>query len=89
MDHPWWLPVLAVVVAGLAMFFGLGCLFWRLHVLNRGFGPDTLRALGTIIFIPTLLILAIVSKLETSTLSALLGTIAGYTLSNTPPDRKD
>ena len=83
MDYPQWLPVLAVVGAVIAMNGGLLGVFLRLNAKGQGFGPNALHALGTILFIPTLLILAIVTKFETSTLAALLGTIAGYILSNT------
>ena len=48
---------------------------------QKGLGPNTLKALGTILFIPTLLLLASTGNLNNPTLAALLGTIAGYILS--------
>lgn len=87
MDYHKWLAVMAVAGAALTMILGLIGIFWQLHTLNRGFGQDSLRALGTIMFIPTLLILAVVTSFDVSTLAALFGTIAGYILSTTPPDK--
>jgi hypothetical protein len=69
------------------MIGGLGGVFWRLHKKNQGFGVNSLRAMGTVLFIPTLLIVAIVGKLDAATISALLGTVAGYVLSNVGPDK--
>lgn len=86
-DYSDWLSLLALAGAAITMIGGMLGVFVRLHSLGQGFGPSSLRALGTVLFIPTLLILAIVTKFETSTLAALLGTIAGYVLSNGGPDK--
>src|SRR5262249_42948183 len=88
MEIPQWLPVVAVVAASIAMIGGMIDLFWQLHRAGRIFGPNSTRALGTVMFIPTLLILAIVTRFETSTLAALLGTVAGYVLSSVTPEDK-
>ena len=59
----------------------------RLKAKEQGFGPNSLKALGLVLFIPTLLIIGIViPNFQTETLSALLGTVAGYVLSHSQPD---
>jgi uncharacterized membrane protein len=56
--------------------------FVRLRATKQGFGPNSLRALGIVLFIPVLLLLALLTDFKAETLAALLGTIAGYVLSN-------
>ncbi|MDP3512335.1 MAG: hypothetical protein Q8S20_06270, partial [Sulfuritalea sp.] len=65
---------------------GLHKTFERLAAKQQGFGPNTLKAIGILLFLPTLLILAVVTDFKTETLAALLGTVAGYALSNSKPD---
>jgi len=77
-----WLKVVAVLGAVVAMIYGLNRVFERLKEKQQGFGPNSLKAIGVILFVPTLLILAIVTDFKTETLAALLGTVAGYVLSN-------
>ncbi len=73
---------LCIVIGAMAiMAFGLYAIFGRMKEKNQGFGPNTLKALGIILFIPTILILATTTNFQTETLAALLGTIAGYVLS--------
>lgn len=74
--------LIAVIGAVAVMIYGLNMIFKRLKEKNQGFGPNSLKAIGVILFIPTLLILAILTEFKTETLAALLGTIAGYVLSN-------
>jgi len=80
----------AVIIAGLALLGGLVGFYYRLYSDNkdvpvekrlRGFGPNSLRALGIVIFLPTLLILGISTQFNSQALAALLGTVAGYVLS--------
>ncbi|WP_444904086.1 hypothetical protein ACJJIU_02545 [Microbulbifer sp. CnH-101-E] len=61
---------------------GLFIVYKRITAKGQGFGPATLKAIGVVLFIPTILILAIVTEFQSETLAALLGTIAGYVLSD-------
>jgi hypothetical protein len=73
---------LGVLAAGMAMVGGLWFVFARLRSLQQGFGPNSLKALGIVLFVPSLLIVGIViPDFKSDTLSALLGTVAGYVLS--------
>lgn len=83
-----WLKFIAVSGSALVMVIGLCLVFARLKAMNQGFGPNSLRALGVVLFIPTLIILAVVVNFNLETLAALLGTVAGYVLSNSRPDDK-
>lgn len=80
------LNIITVVGAFVVSIVGLIYVFNRLKVKAQGFGPNSLRAIGIVIFIPTLLILAVVTDFKTETLAALLGTVAGYVLSNSKSD---
>ena len=81
-----WLKLIAVLGAVVIILVGLALVFARLKAKEQGFGPNSLRAIGIVIFVPVLLILAIVTEFKTETLAALLGTVAGYVLSNSKPD---
>ena len=81
-----WLMIVAVFGAIAAMLFGLWGVFARLKAKDQGFGPNSLKAIGVVLFVPTLLILAIVTDFNTATLAALLGTVAGYVLSISKPE---
>lgn len=81
-----WLKLIAVVGAVAAMLFGLYHVFARLKAMSHGFGPNSLRAIGIVLFVPSLVILAIATDFKTETLAALLGTVAGYVLSLSKPD---
>jgi len=76
------LKIIAVFGAIVTMVYGLSRVFERLKAKEQGFGPNSLKAIGVVLFVPTLLILAIVTDFKTETLAALLGTVAGYVLSN-------
>lgn len=81
-----WLQVIAVIGAVAAMLYGLNIIYKRIKAKNQGFGPATLKAVGVVLFIPTILILAVVTNFQSETLAALLGTVAGYVLSNGKSD---
>ncbi|MBU3021584.1 hypothetical protein [Aestuariibacter sp. A3R04] len=81
-----WLQVVAVCGAVAAMLYGLNIIYKRVKAKNQGFGPATLKAVGVVLFIPTILILAVVTDFQSETLAALLGTVAGYVLSNGKSD---
>jgi len=64
------------------MLFGIWSVFDRLKDAKQGFGPNSLRSLGMVLFIPTLILMPIiVPNFGKETLAALLGTVAGYVLS--------
>ena len=81
-----WLQVVAICGAVAAMLYGLNIIYKRIKAKNQGFGPATLKAVGVVLFIPTILILAVVTDFQSETLAALLGTVAGYVLSNGKSD---
>lgn len=81
-----WLKGIAVIGAVLAMLYGLNRVHARLRAKKQGFGPNSLRALGIVLFIPVLLLLSLLTDFRTETLAALLGTVAGYVLSNSKPN---
>jgi hypothetical protein len=81
--------VVGISGAAIAMLLGLWCVFARLRALEQGFGPNSLKSLGIVLFIPSLLIVAIaIPDFKGEPLAALLGTIAGYVLSYTKGDDK-
>jgi hypothetical protein len=80
-----WSPLrlAAAITAAVTMLAGLWLVFSRLKAKNQGFGPNALKALGLVLFLPTLVIVAVaVPNFNTETLAALLGTVAGYVLSH-------
>lgn len=76
------LKLIAVLGAVITMISGLYMVYARLKAKDQGFGNNSLKAIGVILFIPTILILAIVTGFQPETLAALLGTVAGYVLSS-------
>lgn|GEM_PF-740743 len=84
-----WLKGVAVAGAVIAMISGLFLVFCRLKANGQGIGPNSLKAIGVVLFVPSLVILAIVTDFKTETLAALLGTVAGYVLSNAEPNKRD
>jgi hypothetical protein len=77
--------VLGVVIV---MIYGMNRVFRRLKDLGEGFGPNALKSLGIVLFLPSLVLLALLTDFKTETLAALLGTVAGYVLSNTEEKSK-
>ena len=80
---PSWLEGVAVVGVLFSMILGVFWVFNTLKLREQGFGPNSLKALGIVLFIPSLVLLALLTDFQTETLAALLGTVAGYVLSNT------
>ena len=77
-----WLKIIAVIGSIIVILVGLYYVFERLKAKDQGFGPNSIRAIGIVIFVPTLLILAVVTQFNAASLAALLGTVAGYVLSS-------
>lgn len=87
MDALEWSRVLAVIGAVVAMLGGLWLVGARLKAKDQGFGPNSLKALGIVLLVPGLIIVAIaIPEFQTETLAALLGTVAGYALSHSKSD---
>lgn len=81
--------VVVIAMASIAMIAGMGLVFFNLHQNKHGFGPNSLKALGLVSFLPTLLIISVaVPEFKSEVLSALLGTVAGYVLSSNRPEDK-
>jgi hypothetical protein len=80
-----WLKLIGVSGAVVAMLFGLYQVFAGLKARGSGFGRDSLRAIGLVLFLPSLVILAITTAFKPETIAALLGTVAGYVLSSSGP----
>lgn len=80
------LRLIAVIGAVLTMLYGVNRVHARLKAKNQGFGPNSIRAMGMVLFLPILLMLALLTDLKTETLAALLGTVAGYVLSGSKPE---
>lgn len=73
----------AIIGAFIVTLLGLWVVSARMKAKNQGFGPNSLKALGLVLFVPTLVVVATaVPEFKTDTLSALLGTVAGYVLSH-------
>jgi hypothetical protein len=60
-----WMRLLAVLAASATMLYGTKRVYDRLATLNQGFGPNSLRAIGIVLFLPVLLILAMVTDFTT------------------------
>ena len=80
------LKIVAVGGALLIALYGINRIDARMKARNQGFGPNTLRALGLVIFLPALVVFAVVADLPAGVLAALLGTVAGYVLSQSTSD---
>ena len=76
----------AVVGSVAIMFYGTNRIYARLKQQGQGFGANSTKALGMMLFIPTIIILSILTDFRTETLAALLGTVAGYVLSSSKQD---
>jgi phosphatidylserine synthase len=53
----------------------------------NGFGPNTIRAIAVILFIPSLLILSFIDNMQHESLWTLWGAVAGYVLQR--PSERD
>lgn len=76
------LKMLACTGAIAIAAYGLNRVFSRLKSKNQGIGPNSIKAIGVLLLLPTLIILAMTTDIKGEALTALLGTVAGYVLSN-------
>ena len=83
------LSLIIAIGAILSMLVGLYHIFARLKEKNAGFSQNSLKALSVILFIPALLLISIQKDFASEALAALLGTVAGYVLSNSRDSNKD
>lgn len=74
--------IIALVGAIAGMLAGLYIVFDRLKFKQQGFGPNSLKALGLVLFLPTLVFVSSLKNFTGETIAALLGTVAGYVLSH-------
>ncbi len=81
-----WLKLIAVGGSVITMLIGLYFVFDRMKAKEQGFGPSSLKAIGIVLFVPSLVILAASADFNSETLAALLGTVAGYVLSTSQSD---
>jgi putative Mn2+ efflux pump MntP len=72
----------AIIGAVVTMLVGLWFVFSRLKEKQLGFDTNSIRALGLVMFLPTLILaFSIKEGISSEALAALLGTVAGYVLS--------
>ncbi|HEX6751257.1 MAG TPA: hypothetical protein VF092_28460 [Longimicrobium sp.] len=76
----------AIVAVGAVMAMVGGLWLVHAHLRSRSFEANSLKALGLILFLPTLLMISVLNdRLQSEALAALLGTVAGYVLSQARP----
>jgi hypothetical protein len=74
--------ILVVSSSFAVIIFGLARVFINLRDNNQSIGPSTIRLIGVILFLPTLVIISIMTQLDKVALATLLGTVAGCILSD-------
>ena len=84
-----YIHMIAICGSVAAMLLGIYLVFDRLKTLNEGFNSNSIKILGVIIFLPVLVMLAVLTNFGGETLAALLGTVAGYILSNSENKNKN
>lgn len=83
------IKLVVIICAAISMIVGMVLIFMNLRKNSHGFGPNSLKALGLVFFLPTLLIISVaLPDFKPEVLSTLLGTVAGYVLSNSKPEEK-
>jgi hypothetical protein len=75
------IKLLAIVGAVAVMIIGLFLIFSRLKAKGESVGPNSLRTISVVLFVPALLMLAVLTEFKTETLAALFGVVVGYALS--------
>ena len=85
-DGTFFLKLVAILGMVIAMLYGARGVFARLREKQQGFGPGSLQAFAITIFLPAVVIVALLTNLDTQAIAALFGTIAGYVLSSPKRD---
>ncbi len=80
------IKIMAVLGSFIVMLSGFLMVYLTLKARQKSFGPVSSRTVGVILFIPSLIILAVTADLDAQLLAGLLGTVAGYTLSRDDKD---
>ena len=80
-QEPDYLLICIVIGALLTIFYGLVCIFRHMKNREESMNRHHLHAIGLVLFLPTLLILASTTGMHKETIAAFLGIIAGYLLS--------
>ena len=75
------LKIIVIIAMVTIILFGICKIFELLKRKEQGLGDNSVKTIGIILFLPILLLLAILTDFQTETLAALLGTVAGYVLS--------
>jgi peptidoglycan/LPS O-acetylase OafA/YrhL len=79
-----------LTIGSVALFFGgLAFVFLTLYRQKRGFGNETNRALGIVLFLPVLFFTIGYKEFPGEAIAALLGTLAGYIFSPGTTNNKD
>jgi hypothetical protein len=86
LDETFFLKLVAIVGMLITILYGARGVFARLREKQAGFGPSSLQAFSITIFLPSVVIVALLTGLDTQAIAALLGTIAGYALSSPKED---
>ena len=79
---PGLLSIIIAIGGTLAMLSGIWLIFARLKDKDQGLGPNALKGVGIVLFVPSILLMAVHGRFASEALAALLGTVAGYVLSH-------
>ena len=71
-----------IIICGAMFVVGLLFVFLTLKRQGRGFGNETNRALGIVLFLPVLFFAIGFKEFSSDAIAALLGTLAGYVFSS-------
>ena len=80
MDQRNILLLVSIIGVNLIAIIGLVFLFKRLSAMNQGIGPLTLKTIGILFIIPSIVTLSVLQEQIKPEVAALFGTIAGYVL---------
>lgn len=80
-----WIWFVAFSVAAMVMFYGLNIMYKSIKAKGQGFGASSLKTIGVVLLIPTILILAVLTRFQAGTLATLLDGVARYVLSKRKP----
>ncbi|MEX0627081.1 MAG: hypothetical protein WEB63_00165 [Cucumibacter sp.] len=81
-------PTLIVVLIAAAVIF-FGGLYIVYQKQSSGWGPRNIQALGLVLVLPTILILAGMGKIENAVIATLLGAVIGFILGGRMTNKED
>ncbi|MEP3946701.1 hypothetical protein [Ascidiaceihabitans sp.] len=79
--------IIAIVLCLLVAVLGMLLVASNLKRKEDGFGPNSTRAFAISLFVPIVIVAAVVSDLGSEAIATLLGTLAGYIFSKTGEDK--